>query len=229
MRIPLLDENAGKLINAYNCALPGQRYNKIAESVYDRRANGEALSPQFESAVLDGLMGFGMGITIKGGSEALKPLLQSCLGDLRKNEALGHLRDCCLSSADLMVIGPIIKSAYDRLALRSTLHPTKESHVGATKTLHWLFPELFIILDRNVARAFRTHFGVRLRNSTQPGYSFDKYFLCLVEAQKEIQIFGVEEFRRLEPGTPEARIFDKIAFVVGQQLRRISTSTRSNP
>ena len=111
-----------------------------------------------------------------------------------------------------------IKTAYNCLALEGTLHPTDQSHVGATKTLHWLFPELFLNVDGNVARAYRTHYGVRFAKTTQPGYSSEKYLTCLQEAQKEIQLFGVESFRQLEPMTPVARIFDKLSFVVGQRI-----------
>ena len=167
-------------------------------------------------------MGFGIGITIKGGRTALKPRLESCLDTVQKSGALDRFKNCCLSSADLGVIKSTITSAYDCLALPGTLHPTDQSHVGATKTLHWLFPELFLIVDGNVAKAFRTHFAVNFKNTTQPGYSADKYFDCLHKAQKEIRSFGIERFRQLEPGAPEARIFDKIAFVVGQRIANAS-------
>lgn len=216
--MPLLDANAKKLIDDYNHG-PGSRYNQIAEEVYKaRRTLGDPLSPDFECAILNGLIGFGIGITIKGGRTTLKPRLQSCLHAVRKSVVLDQLKGASLSSADLAAIRNAITSAYDRFALLGTLHPTDQSHVGATKTLHWLFPELFLMVDSNVAKAFRKHCGVRFRNTTQPGYSSDKYLACLREAQKEIQSFGVERFRQLEPMTPEARIFDKIAFVVGQRI-----------
>jgi hypothetical protein len=124
------------------------------------------------------------------------------LGDplsVRKNAALQPLRDCRLSVIDLGAIRSVIMSAYDCLALSGTLHPVKQSHVGATKTIHWLVPDLFLIVDSNVANSFRDHFGVKFRNSTQPGDCSDKYFTCLQEAQREIQFFGVERFR---PGGP---------------------------
>ena len=223
MPMPLLDGSAKRLIDAYNCGHEGPRYNRVAAKVYEARlTHGDPLSPQFECAILDGLMGFGMGITIKGGRTALEPRLQSCLGTARKRTALDQLRDCCLSSADLGAIRSAITSAYNCFALSGTLHPTDQSHVGATKTLHWLFPDLFLIVDGNVAKAFRAHFGVKFSNTTQPGYSAAKYFECLQKAQKEIQSFGIQQFRQLEPMTPEARIFDKIAFVVGQRIANAS-------
>ena len=212
-----LDTNARALIDAYNRDRHGQRYNRTAEAVYAaRRTLGDPLSPQFERHILDGLIRFG--IRTKGGRAALKPRLQGCLEAVRKTTGLDRLRDLSLSTADLAALRPIITSAYDHLAPAGRLHPSKESHVAATKTLHWLFPDLFLIVDSNVAKAIREHFGARFRRSTQPGYCSDKYFSCLQEAQREIRSFGADRFRGLEPGTPEARIFDKIVFVVGRRL-----------
>jgi len=219
--MPILDGSASALIDSYNRGAKGPGYNQTAEEVYRvRRSLGDPLSPQFEGAILDGLMGFGMGITIKGGRTALYPRLRICLDAVRRSKALDQFRNCCLSSIDLGSAGNAITTAYDCLALAGTLHPTDQSHVGATKTLHWLFPELFLIVDGNVARAYRTHYGVRFSNTTQPGYSSEKYLACLQEAQKEIKLFGVESFRQLEPMTPVARIFDKLSFVVGQRIAK---------
>lgn len=223
--MPFLDGSARELINVYNRDPDGRRYNQIAEGVYNaRRTIGDALSPQFERHILDGLVGFDA-IRIEGGRAVLKPRLQSCLDTARKTTALDQLRDCRLTTADLVSIRPVIKSAYDLFALTGTLHPKKQSHVAATKTLHWLFPDLFLMVDSNVAEAFREHFGMKFRRSTQPGYCSQKYFSCLREAQKEIRSFGADQFRQLEPETPEARIFDKIAFIVGKQDRNDRKST----
>ena len=64
--MPILDGSARALIDSYNRSARGPGYNKIAEEVYGvRRLLGDPLSPEFEGAILNGLMGFGMGITIK--------------------------------------------------------------------------------------------------------------------------------------------------------------------
>jgi len=216
----LLGECAAELIEAYNRDPRCHRYNQIALEVYEaRRAIGDALSPQFQSRVLDGLIGFGIGIMIKGGRGALKARLQICLDVARKSTSISQLRDCQLSTVDLAAIKPVITSAYDHFSLPGTLHPLKQSHVAATKTLHWLFPDLFLMLDSNVAITFREHFGVKFRRSTQPGFSSDKYFCCLLGAQNEIRSFGVDRFRQLEWGTPETRIIDKIAFILGKRSK----------
>ena len=217
--MPFLDENASDLINAYNRSPAGRRYNQVADEVYRARHTlGDPLSPEYVPHILTGLIGFDMGRTMEGGSSVFATRLRNCIEAARESAVLDKLRACRLSSADLAALKPVITSAYNCLGPSGTLHSANQSHVSATKTLHWLFPDLFLILDSNVTTAFREHFGVEFQKSTQPGYSSDRYFTCLREAQKEIRSFGVDRFRQLEPMTPEARIFDKVAFVAGQRV-----------
>src|SRR5271166_4447150 len=111
---------------------------------------------------------------------------------LRNQPALHAFKDISVSSADLRACESAITAAYNSLALAGTLHPEDQSHVGATKTLHWLFPSLFLMVDSHAARAYRTHFLVGFRKGNQPGYSSDRYLTCLRQAQREIRMFGVE-------------------------------------
>lgn len=108
-----------------------------------------------------------------------------------------------------------IKDAYKKLAAggQGGLHEQgNEFHVGATKLLHFLNPEMFIIVDRNTSRAIRDAFAVPYKNTTQPGYS-EKYYVQSLKAVKKMMVeYGTDRFRSLEPGTPAMRIFDKIAF-----------------
>jgi len=85
-------------------------------------------------------------------------------------------------------------------------------HVGATKILHFINPQLFLIIDRNAARAFSDCHRVTYRNSTQPGYSAEKYVECLEYAKQDIITYGVNEFLSIETGTPMCRIYDKLSF-----------------
>jgi hypothetical protein len=138
--------------------------------------------------------------------------LRDSLQVLRKRSLIRKIGEFRLSSIDLPANSRDIEAVYECLALAGTLHPEHQSHVAATKTLHWLFPDLFLMLDSKVAGTFRDAFGVTFVKSTQPGYCAQKYVTCLRLAQAEICSFGAERFRRLEAGTPEARIFDKIAW-----------------
>jgi hypothetical protein len=135
---------------------------------------------------------------------------------IRRKPQIDGWQDCRLSSIDLSAHGSRIVSVYECLASVGTLDPRKQSHVAATKILHWLFPDLFLMLDSKVAGTFRNLFGVTFSKSTQPGYAAEKYLQCLRLAQEDIRSFGLEQFRLLELSSPEARIVDKIAWVVGQ-------------
>jgi hypothetical protein len=120
-----------------------------------------------------------------------------------------------LCEVDISAQSKRIVTAYDQLAIGGAdgLHEThKEFHVGATKILHFLNPELFMIIDSNVARVLRAVFGIPYRASTQPGYSGKRYVRSLLEVKKGILAYGVGRFAALEPGTPIMRVFDKIAF-----------------
>ena len=209
--MPLLNQRAKELITEYNrnprCA---KRYNPAAEAVYQaRRRFGDPLLPEFEPYIITGLKCFDMGRTMP---MDFPSRLRSSLQAVRMRPLIGKFRECRLSSVDLSAYGSEIESVYECLARAGTLHPENQSHVAATKILHWLFSDLFFMLDSKVAGTFRDVFGVRFVKSTQPGYCAEKYVQCLQLAQGDIRSFGPERFRLLEAHTPEARIFDKIAW-----------------
>ena len=213
-------DNAARSLNEYNSRCV--HYNLIAQGVYQARERiGDPLSLKFRPYIVAGLIGFDMRRTMGKkpySSDGFQGRLSKCLGSEQGN--LAGLANMNLAPADLSGVRSEIKAAYERLASGCDASG-KDFHAGATKVLHWLFPELFIILDRNAAAAFQKHYQIGFRQTTQPGYESKKYFKCLEEAQKEIVRFGVDSFRALEPGpppTPLARIFDKIAFVVGAHL-----------
>jgi hypothetical protein len=115
-----------------------------------------------------------------------------------------------------------IKKAYDILSsggIDGLNQRGGDFHVGATKVLHFLNPETFIIVDSNAARAFRHAHHVNFRNSTQPGYSSEKYIDCMEYAKMDILNYGILEFRGLDKGVPIARIYDKLTFMTGSSLR----------
>ena len=91
----------------------------------------------------------------------------------------------------------------------------KDCHVGATKILHFLNPELFIIVDSNAARAFRETHKIPFKKATQPGYLAELYINCMQCVQGDISTYGFERFQALEPGTPITKIYDKLTVVTG--------------
>lgn len=81
--------------------------------------------------------------------------------------------------------------------------------------MHFLGPELFIMVDSNAARAFKTAHNVPFKNTTQPGYSADQYIRCMNLARADISEFGSDNFKALEPDIPITRIYNKLTFVTG--------------
>jgi hypothetical protein len=213
--MPLLDERVQELITEYNrnprCI---KRYNPAAEAVYRARQSvGDPLATQFENHIIAGLIAFDMGRTIGDG---FRERLHATLEAVRATPSVCVWREFRLSSTDLSAHHSRIVSVYECLAKVGTLHPEKQSHVAATKVLHWLFPDLFLMLDRRVAGTFRDFCGVKFLKSAQPGYCAERYVECLRLAQEDILTFGPEQFRLLETNTAEARIFDKIAWAAGK-------------
>ena len=83
-------------------------------------------------------------------------------------------------------------------------------HAGAAKTLHFLNPGLFIIVDSYAAKAFQ------MAHSVNPGYSSRKYLQRMECAQSDIRNYGEPRFQELEPGTAMTRIYDKLTFMTGK-------------
>jgi len=129
-----------------------------------------------------------------------------------------HLVDLGIDDFSARAEATNIKKAYDILssAGKDELNQRGgEFHVGASKILHFLNPQAFIIVDSNAARAFRLSHHVNFRKTTQPGYSSDKYIDCMEHAKMDILTFGIQEFCALEEGIPMARIYDKLTFITG--------------
>ena len=144
-------------------------------------------------------------------SVVIKPLLEPLLND-------------DILSVDLLKHDSNIKKAYEILSAagQGSLHEdsNKSFHVGATKILHFLNPELFIIIDSNAARAFRATGQVPFLKSTQPGYHPDLYIQCLKQVKADISKYGVNSFQVLEPNTPITRIYDKLTFITGAGIKK---------
>jgi len=126
-----------------------------------------------------------------------------------------------LIKLDLQERSDAVMTVYRELSAKGTgaLHANqaKHFHVGATKILHFLNPELFIIIDSNASRAFRTAWKLPFRGTTQPGYSAHLYLECMKLVQMDISTYGLERFRALEPGVPVTRIYDKLTFITGSK------------
>jgi hypothetical protein len=205
----------------------GVHYNLAADGVYRVRAIIDPFSEEYESFIIAGLLAFDMGRMMGQGNKyavegcGFRSRLRAKIRAIRP--VIGALIRACLHEIDLVAHARANEAAYDRLAEAGeealNADPSDRFHVGATKILHWIAPSLFIMVDTNVANAFREHHQVNYKKSTQPGYTAKKYVDCLRHAQGEIRVYGFEQFMQIEPATPLARLFDKVAWVAGQSTQ----------
>ncbi len=213
-------ENAVSKIARFN--EKGQHYNLVAEEIYKVRSQiGNPFNESYQPYIIAGLATFDMGRMLGYSSEngnfvkrlraklvIVRPLLEPLLAyDLLSIELPEHFGE--------------IKQAYEILSSTGpgALHQNqaKSFYVGASKVMHFLNPELFIMVDSNAARAFKAAHNVPFKNSTQPGYSADRYLECMKLAKLDISECGGNNFKALEPDTPITRIYDKLTFVTGSE------------
>ena len=206
----------------------GLHYNLVANAVYKlRNSFPDPFGMEYMPYIIAALVSFDMGRMM--GPDAMSrydkeaggfaTLLEKKLNAIRPY--ISHLVDSRIDVISPRCEAEKIKKAYDILS-----SPGKEGlnqrgggfPVGATKILHFINPQAFIIVDSNAARAFKRSHHVPFRNSTQPGYSSEKYIDCMECAKKDILNYGVEDFCALEEGVPIARIYDKLTFMTGSKL-----------
>jgi len=216
-------DNAQEKVRRYNelCV----HYNLVADGIYRaRREYNNLFDARFLPFLIAALISFDLGRMMgKGAETRYDPERGGFAARLMEkmqavHQYLHHLTNVRLCAVNLGEERDNILTAYRQLASggNHSLNQTgDEFHVGATKIMHFLSPELFVIVDSNAARAFRMAHNVDYRNTTQPGYTADKYIECLRHAQADINAFGTAEFCALENGTPTARIYDKLSFATG--------------
>ena len=203
----------------------GLHYNIVANHVYEKRKSLPDLFdadyiPYLVAALIsfemERMMGTGAGKKYDVAAGGFASALRNKLTAIKPK--IEPLTKISLVDVDLEEERENIESAYKELSTGGTGGLNQNGadfHVGATKILHFLNPELFLIVDSNAARAFRAFHGINYRSATQPGYTSEKYMRCMAIAQTDIGKKGLEAFRALEPGTPIARIYDKLTFATG--------------
>ena len=208
----------------------GLRYNLVAKEVYHkRRSCVDPFGRSFLQYIIAGLISFDMGRMMGKGEDKYKmeddgfgSRLKSKLQEIKP--ILTPLMKLSLTKIDLQQHKDAIGEAYDKLSAngKGALNANKEHfHVGATKILHFLNPTLFIIVDSNAAEAFREGHNVKFRKSS-PGYSAERYRECMEWARRDILQYEREHpegFEALERGTPITRIYDKLTFITGMDLK----------
>lgn len=213
-------EHVSRRIAEYDRQSP-RRYNDAADSVYSARRESRCGADGHLEAMVEGLEAFGMSRVMgtKGDrhSQWTKRFQQRVEIVI---DVLGRLTEASLVTVNLETHRQTISDCYESLSGASKDDSSiwrkgdriVNSPVGATKVLHWIVPELFIMVDANVRRAFK-HCYPEISGKDAAG----TYLEQMQAAQREIRELG-EELPLLCDDLPVARVFDKVAFVVGKGI-----------
>jgi len=219
----MITANAQQKLQEYNklCL----HYNLVADSVYIYRQECDDLfSENYLRYIVAALISFDMGRMMGEGTRGKYDVNQGEFAArlLRKLQAIsqhiGEISAVSILNCDIDTLTARIQAAYQILSeggSNSLSATEKEFHVGATKIMHFINPNLFLIIDSNAARAFHREHSIPYKNTTQPGYTAALYTQCIKEARQEIIDYGSDNFQALEPATPVMRIFDKLSFITG--------------
>ena len=193
----MIISNASKKIHQFNKT--GLHYNIVATQVYKaRELESDYFSIKYQSYITAALISFDMGRMMgQGGKSKYDIEAGGFATKLRKKlitikPISQHLTRKKLIDLDIEEEKENIIHAYNELSAKGREGLNQrgaEFHVGTTKILHFIIPELFLIIDSNASRAFKFFHDVKYRISTQPGYSAAKYIECLDLAKKDILAF----------------------------------------
>jgi hypothetical protein len=227
----MLLKNVPDLLQTYEH--DGLHYHLAATSIYAARERiGDVFSEAFLPYIIAGLLAYDMARQLgKAPYQAFAERLMYKLDAVRP--LLSPLMRDNLATIDLDTKRADIGQAYDLLASRGSggLHSnhTCAFYVGASKILHWLNPELFLILDSHIATAFHHHpdasAKVSIMRSGSPCYSAEIYLQCLACAQREIVVYGEQQLRRDGNGLPLANIYGNVAFQIALEQSRVVRRT----
>jgi len=239
----MLLSNVAERLAAYE--RHGLHYHLAAMGIYAAREEiGDVFSPDYQPYIIAGLIAYDMARFL--GDEPYgrekpykgeKPYKKEFALRLREKleKVKTSLEPILLKSLSTVEFDDTIKSdfrqAYDTLTAGGTdgLHESEKRFcVGASKILHWLNPELFIMLDSHISKAFYHHptASIPLWRAGAPVYTPDNYLRCLELAQREIIEYGEARLRRDGKGLPLANIYGNTAFQyaleIGQERDTIS-------
>ena len=218
----LIAKDAAKKIADFNSV--GLHYNLVADAVYEIREQlSDPFDPRYKPYIIAALISFDMGRMMGDnatsryakGRGTFATALEKKLEALRPH--LSHLCDVHLHELSLPSEATHIREAHTILAAggEGSLNQQRgASHVGATKILHFLNPQAFIIVDSNARRAFQEAHGISRI------FTSDNYVKRLEHAKRDVLEFGPAEFSALEEGVPLTRIYDKLTFMTGAVLRK---------
>lgn len=225
--------NVAERLQAYE--RDGLHYHLAAIGIYAAREEiGDVFSDTFRPYVVAGLLAYDMARQLgKSPYRSFAMRLRHKLDLIRP--LVSPLMSVSLATVNIEAFRATICQAYDLLAAKGSggLHSdnTRSFYVGASKILHWLNPDLFLILDSHIATAFHHHpdsgARVSIMHAGSPHYTADVYFECLSRAQGEIMSYGEQRLRQDGNGLPLANIYGNIAFQYALEYGALRTKELS--
>lgn len=205
--------NARVRLKQYDADPNARRYNPAAMRAYRLLATGGM--PRNRSAWLalgEALIAFDMGRQLER-LESPKGRDHLC----RLRRALARCAPLLRSLLSARISPPFVRShittlirLFDQLSGSGRVVPGERFVVGATKALHFLNPELFLIVDKNVAEKLHQHTPLLPKSATN--YRGFDYVVALKIVASATRAYGVARLRNLQAGQPALRIVDKILF-----------------
>ncbi len=189
-------------------------YNAAADIAYRRLATGRMPRGRHEWESLGNALGkFDMGRQIGSvsSSKGRKHFSALRLALARRGRVLTPLLSKRISVALIQRHSEVLASLFDHLSSSGRVVPGKRFPVGVTKTLHFLNPEVFLVVDRRVAE--RLKICSKALPKTASRYAGIDYVNSLQLVASQLRSYGVARLRRLQPGQPTLRIVDKILFM----------------
>ncbi len=144
-----------------------------------------------------------------------KTRLRNKLGNTEVREILQDFRRIKINSPNVESIKNNVEKLYEDLSNKENGLSARgdKFEVGTTKTLTFLFPELFVIVDSNVKKAL---------HKTGLGAPFNKFWSVMNVCRNELEDWEethghLDSLLELDISpTTLTRIFDKCAFVTGK-------------
>ncbi|MEW6003564.1 MAG: hypothetical protein AB1638_13085 [Nitrospirota bacterium] len=161
-----------------------------------------------------------------GTTEGFVSKLGNILRNNEINGILARLREVTIIAPNLQQYKPDAKRLYESLSKSEHGLSADGTHfcVGATKVMHCLFPELFVMLDQNVGKA------VGYRPSQYN--NFESYWNVMDICRKELKEWqeihnDTNSLLQLDtPPTTLPRIFDKCASIMGIWLKSAQSNRK---
>jgi len=220
-------ENVSEKIKKYDELPKGKQYNRAYQMVLNARAGSSSLvdevgnvSEQSLKVIEDGLKRFEMARFGKMDSkfrDRLKNKLQR--SDIKA--ILVKFKNLRIESQDWQKYRDDVKKLYDTLSAGGNDGLSADGNrfdVGATKIMNFLFPELFVMVDKKVAKTLTELELIRFsRKGGTYCFCFEKYWkiikICYAELEQYKKQGDISDLLKLdkEP-TTLTRMFDKCVF-----------------